>query len=267
MRMVRLLRGLGVAIQVGTAVSAVIFVLLLLVDRWDLILYAIRVELVVLTVPIAIWLTGTVWLWNETRRLGPFTISDRSRLPVTMPDALAVQEADLKRLGFTPTGQYEIDMAWPEKAPRTYALFTLPQNPGVYASLSFTIKGTCFASYWADGRAIETVYPPLEIDTPKGTDLFPPWSLYQFSDDGVEAAYRLHLAAVVAAEPVAGKPIPVTNLATVSALEATAMRRIHEYHAGKTLPVVRRSATLAAFAIPAWLVLTWIAFAAAQVPA
>jgi hypothetical protein len=102
----------------------------------------------------------------------------------------------------------------PDEAPHVYAWYGFPQDSGVHASLGLTEEAAGFTSYWASGQVVETDCrkPPAEI--PKGPKAFPPWLLLQFADEGIEPAYRLHLAAVAAAEPLAGRPVPTPDPAT-----------------------------------------------------
>jgi hypothetical protein len=212
--------------------------------------------------PVALLLGGAVvlWLgfvtrqWLKLRRLAAFSVVDTSLSPVPLPDGLVQTDSELRRLGFTPVGQYEVETAWPEKAPRVYAQYVRPENPGITADLSFTTSLTSFASHWAVGHALTTLYPRVDQMIPKSGAVFPRWMLVLHSGDSVEAAYQLHVDALAANEPGAGKPMPVLDLATAIALQASSMRRVHQFYRTQLwFPV---SMTL--FVVPAWLGLVWL---------
>jgi hypothetical protein len=258
-------RAVLTAIKIESAIAGILFVAFLLVWRIDLMLWLIRIELVAITIPIAIWLAGTVLTWDFTRKQAAFAIRDTSSNPAPLPADLVTQEAELLRLGFRPAGQYEIDSAWPEKAPRIYAFFTFPSNPSIDATLSFTTKWTCLATFWADGRVLESTFPrPEELKAldgvPTDEPLLPPWLIAQYTDSGVEALYELHLAAMNSTLPAAGAPVPAPDIATAIALEVETAPRVHAYYSGSVDRFVRQQATLGAILIPAWLALLWFAF-------
>jgi hypothetical protein len=205
---------------------------------------------------VVLWLAFVAHQWLTLRRLAPFSITDRSNSPAPLPDRLVQADSELRRLGFTPVGQYEVDTAWPEKAPRVYAQYVCPENPGITADLSFTTSLTSFASHWAAGHALTTLYPRVDQMLPKSGAVFPRWMLVLHSGDSVEAGYQLHLNALGANERGAGKPMQVFDLATATALQASSMRRVHQFYRRQLwFPV---SMTL--FVVPAWLALAWFAF-------
>ena len=205
---------------------------------------------------VVLWLAFVAQQWLTLRRLAPFNITDRSSSPAPLPDGLVQADSELRRLGFTPVGQYEVDTAWPEKAPRVYAQYVRPENPGITADLSFTTSLTSFASHWAAGHALTTLYPRVDQMIPKSGAVFPEWMLVLHSAESVEAAYQLHRNTLAANEPGAGKPMPVLDLATAIALQASGMRRVHQFYRRQLwFPV---SMTL--FVVPAWLALAWFAF-------
>jgi hypothetical protein len=148
-------------------------------------------------------------------------------------------------------------VAWPDKAPHVYARYGFPQDPGVHASLGLTEEAVGFTSYLESGQVVEADCrkPPAEI--PKGLKAFPPWLLLQFTDEGIEPACRLHLAAVAAAEPLAGRPVPTPDLATAIPFEADAFRRVHEFHVAQLRPFFRQALMIP----PLWLASTVFAFA------
>jgi hypothetical protein len=111
-------------------------------------------------------------------------------------------------------------------------------------------------SYWANGRAIDTGYPPLAFAVPAGVSLLPPELTAQHSDDGIEAAYRLQLDSVAGRVPADGIPLAVVDMPTALALESRIQRQIATFELAKRRPLIRQ----AFFIVPAWAILTWIAF-------
>lgn len=251
---VRVMRFGAIALFV---VSLALLLLFASQGRSDLVVTQARWTAVVLGVLVAVFLVTVGRLWLNLRRLARFHIVDTSASPAPLPDGLIQADGELRRLGFSPIGQYEIDTAWPEKAPRAYALFVFQQRPGVSACLSFATLHANFSSYWADGRAIETTYPSLDIEVPKGVTLFPDWILVQRGDDNLEAAYRLHLNAVAAAEGIAGQPAPVLDVAAAIAFEGRSMQHISEFHRAKLRPLINQALLM----VPAWFVLMCLVFA------
>jgi hypothetical protein len=206
----------------------------------------------ILGAAVLLWVGYVAWRWLHLWQLANPRVVDTSMSLVPLPAGLAGAEAELQRLGFTLLGQYTVATAWAEGPMRVYAMYVSPENPGLWADISYATSLTSFSSYWANGGVLETAYPALEGAT-KAQGAFPGWMLVQHSGDGIEAARELHLASLARYEPVGGAPLDVPDLATAMKLLVDGMRRIHEFHRAQLwFPIAQ---TL--FIVPAWLGLAW----------
>jgi hypothetical protein len=231
--------------------------ILMLLQRWDLVFALFRVNMLAIGVLVAFWLTYVVKICRDLGRAADMRIVDVSGFPAPLPPDLEPAAAQLIGLGFAPIGQTESYGAWPEKMPRRYAKYASLTNPAVSAELGFTGRRTVFGSWWLNGHTLETGCPSLDLAVPAGVTLFPDCIHIQQSDDGPEATYRLHLAAVAAQQAAIGSPIPVCDLPTAMALVQRSHRQMADFHLAKRRPLIRQ----AFFIVPSWTILTWLVFA------
>lgn len=116
----------------------------------------------------------------------PTVVRDISGDDNPLPTEYRIHEIELQRLGFARIGQ--VELAWashrarrPEIRMWKYASDDPAISGGIRAGTGLVV----FWTAWPDETSLTTTYPPLRR---------PSWWRFQYqgTDDGVEAAYRLH---------------------------------------------------------------------------